>query len=95
MALIIGSTEGIGYEDALALSSAGWSVIMMGHNLYQRELSQCLRLKVPESKVSFEKIDLADLSSIKAFASRMILKGMPSISLINNAAGLNDTTKTT
>ena len=32
LAVITGSNEGIGYEDALALSSAGWNVIMMGRN---------------------------------------------------------------
>src|SRR5690606_25655902 len=39
----------------------------------------------PKAKVSFEKIDLADLSSIKDFASRMISKGQAIDLLINNA----------
>ena len=39
----------------------------------------------PKAKVSFEKIDLADLSSIKAFVSRMISKGQAIDLLINNA----------
>jgi len=38
-----------------------------------------------KANVNFEKIDLANLSSIKAFASRMILKGQPIDLLINNA----------
>ncbi|WP_439490282.1 SDR family oxidoreductase [Algoriphagus sp.] len=86
VAVITGSTEGIGYEDALALSSAGWNVIMMGRNP-QKGTESIARIHQinPKAKVSFEKIDLADLSSIKAFASRMTSKGQPINLLINNA----------
>jgi NAD(P)-dependent dehydrogenase (short-subunit alcohol dehydrogenase family) len=86
LAVITGSTEGIGYEDALALSSSGWNVIMMGRNA-QKGAESILRIhKInPKAKVSFEKIDLADLSSIKAFALRMASKGQAIDLLINNA----------
>jgi len=84
--VITGSTEGIGYEDALALSSAGWNVIMMGRNTRKGAESMAKIHQInPKAKVSFEKIDLADLSSIKAFASRMISKGQAIDLLINNA----------
>lgn len=86
LALITGSTEGIGYEDALALSSAGWRVIIMGRNAQKGAESIAKIHQInPKAKVSFEKIDLADLSSIKAFASGMILKGHAIDLLINNA----------
>jgi NAD(P)-dependent dehydrogenase (short-subunit alcohol dehydrogenase family) len=86
LAVITGSTEGVGYEDALALSSSGWNVIMMGRNAQKGAESIAGIHKVnPKAKVSFEKIDLADLSSIKAFASRMIAKGQAIDLLINNA----------
>jgi NAD(P)-dependent dehydrogenase (short-subunit alcohol dehydrogenase family) len=86
LAVITGSTEGIGYEDALALSSAGWSVIMMGRNAQKgtESIGKILHIN-RKAKVSFEKIDLADLSSIKAFASRMTSKGQEIDLLINNA----------
>ena len=86
LAVITGSTEGIGYEDALALSSAGWSVIMMGRNP-QKGADSIIKIRDinPKAKLSFEKIDLADLSSIKAFASKMIAKGHAIDLLINNA----------
>ncbi|WP_245588233.1 SDR family oxidoreductase [Algoriphagus terrigena] len=86
LAVITGSTEGIGYEDALALSSAGWSVIIMGRNP-QKGAESIIRIRDinPKAKLSFEKIDLADLSSIKAFASKMTAKGRPIDLLINNA----------
>lgn len=86
LAVITGSTEGIGYEDALALSSAGWNVIVMGRNA-QKGADAIAKIQQinPKAKVSFEKIDLADLSSIKSFASRMIERCEAIDLLINNA----------
>ena len=86
LAVITGSTEGIGYEDALALSSAGWQVIMMGRNAQKgAESIGRIHQMNPKAKVSFEKIDLADLSSINAFAARMTSQGQAIDLLINNA----------
>lgn len=86
LAIITGSTEGIGYEDALALSTAGWEVIIMGRNAQKgADVIAKIRQSNPKAKVHFEQIDLADLSSIKAFASKMIAKGEPINLLINNA----------
>lgn len=86
LAIITGSTEGIGYEDALALSSAGWTVIVMGRNPQKgAETVARMQQSNPKANVRFEKIDLADLSSIKSFASRMMSKGQAIDLLINNA----------
>jgi NAD(P)-dependent dehydrogenase (short-subunit alcohol dehydrogenase family) len=86
LAIITGSTEGVGYEDALALTSSGWNVIMMGRNAQKGAKSIAkIHQTNPKAKVSFEKIDLADLSSIKAFASRMTSNGQAVDLLINNA----------
>jgi NAD(P)-dependent dehydrogenase (short-subunit alcohol dehydrogenase family) len=86
LAVITGSTEGVGYQDALALAAAGWNVIMMGRNAQKGAESIAKIHEVnPKAKVRFEKIDLADLSSIKAFAERMITSGQPIDLLINNA----------
>lgn len=86
LAVITGSTEGIGYEDALALSKAGWSVIIMGRNA-EKGADAITKIKQinPSAKIGFEKIDLADLSSIKAFADKMITRGQAIDLLINNA----------
>ncbi|MCF2446787.1 SDR family oxidoreductase [Dyadobacter sp. CY345] len=85
-AIITGSTEGIGYEDALALSFSGWSVIVMGRNAEKgAEAIAGIKQTNPKAKVSFEKIDLANLSSIKALASKMISNGQAIDLLINNA----------
>lgn len=86
LAVITGSTEGVGYEDALALSSSGWNVVMMGRDAKKGAESIAKIYKVnPKAKVSFEKVDLADLSSIKTFASNMNSKGQAINLLINNA----------
>ncbi|RIV18643.1 SDR family NAD(P)-dependent oxidoreductase [Fibrisoma montanum] len=86
LAVITGSTEGIGFEDALALSSSGWEVIIMGRTP-QKGAEAIARIHQvnPRAKVSFEKIDLANLTSIKDFASRMTAKGRAIDLLINNA----------
>ena len=39
LAVITGSTEGIGFEDAKALTAAGWTVIMLGRNAKKGEES--------------------------------------------------------
>lgn len=86
LAVITGSTEGMGFEDALALSNAGWNVIMMGRNPKKGADAIAKILQINgKAKISFEKIDLADLSSIKAFASKMIAKDNAIDLLINNA----------
>lgn len=86
LAVITGSTEGVGFEDALALTSSGWNVIMMGRDAQKGSESIAKIHKInPRAKVTFEKIDLADLSSIKSFASKMISKGQAVELLINNA----------
>ncbi|WP_100612958.1 SDR family oxidoreductase [Confluentibacter lentus] len=86
LAVITGSTEGVGFEDALALSSAGWNVIMMGRNAQKGTESIAKIHKInPKAEVIFEKIDLANLSSIKDFAWRMTSKGQAIDLLINNA----------
>ncbi|MCE7053452.1 SDR family oxidoreductase [Algoriphagus sp. AGSA1] len=86
LAVITGSTEGVGYEDALALSSAGWNVVMMGRNA-QKGAGAIAKIHQinPKAKIRFEQIDLADLSSVKAFGLRMTKKGQAINLLINNA----------
>jgi NAD(P)-dependent dehydrogenase (short-subunit alcohol dehydrogenase family) len=86
LAVITGSTEGIGYEDALALASAGWTVVVLGRNPQKgAETIASIQQRIPNANVSFEKIDLAELASINSFASRMIAKGQAIDLLINNA----------
>lgn len=61
-------------------------MIVMGRNAQKGDGAVAkIRQMIPKAKVSFEKIDLANLSSIKAFALRMTSRGQPINLLINNA----------
>lgn len=86
LAVVTGSTEGIGFEVAKALTTAGWTVVMLGRNS-QKGTESIAKIKKTNSnaKISFEKLDLADLSSIEAFAKKMIEIGLAINLLINNA----------
>lgn len=86
LAVVTGSTEGIGFEVAKALTAAGWSVIMLGRNSQKgKESIAKVQQIYPKAKISFEKLDLADLSSIEAFAKMLLEKGQGIDLLINNA----------
>jgi NAD(P)-dependent dehydrogenase (short-subunit alcohol dehydrogenase family) len=85
--LITGGTSGMGYEDALALARAGAEVIIAARNP-ERGAQAIARIKtaVPDAKVRFKAVDLADLSSVRALAEELNQK-LPRLDvLINNAA---------
>lgn len=87
LAVVTGSTGGIGYETALALSSAGAEVILAARNPRKGlEATQRITQRVPGAKVRFERIDLASLDSVRRFAERLNAEGRPLDLLINNAA---------
>ncbi|WLG93747.1 SDR family oxidoreductase [Pseudomonas sp. FP198] len=85
--LITGGTSGMGYEDALALARAGADVIIAARNPERgAEAIARIRQSVPDAKVQFEAVDLANLSSVSALAQRLQSK-LPRLDvLINNAA---------
>ncbi|MCE0463283.1 SDR family oxidoreductase [Pseudomonas sp. 20TX0172] len=85
--LITGGTSGMGYEDALALSRAGAEVIIAARNP-ERGAQAIARIRqaVPDARVQFETLDLADLSSVRGLAERLNRR-LPRLDvLINNAA---------
>lgn len=85
--LITGGTSGMGYEDALALSRAGARVIIAARNAERGEQAIArIRESVPDAKVQFEPLDLADLASVRSLARRLSQR-LPRLDvLINNAA---------
>jgi NAD(P)-dependent dehydrogenase (short-subunit alcohol dehydrogenase family) len=85
--LITGGTSGMGYEDALALARAGADVIIAARNPERgAEAIARIRESVPDAKVQFEAVDLANLSSVSALAQRLQSK-LPRLDvLINNSA---------
>jgi NAD(P)-dependent dehydrogenase (short-subunit alcohol dehydrogenase family) len=85
--LITGGTSGMGYEDALALARAGADVIIAARSP-ERGAQAIARIResVPDAKVQFEAVDLANLSSVSDLAQRLQRK-LPRLDvLINNAA---------
>jgi len=89
LAVVTGSTSGIGFEIALALARAGADVIVTGkHATEAHEASARIRALAPEALVRFEKLDLESLASVKDFARRLSEVNRPIDLLINNACTL-------
>ncbi|AHL34642.1 short-chain dehydrogenase [Pseudomonas brassicacearum] len=85
--LITGGTSGMGYEDALALARAGAEVIIAARNPERgAEAIARIQMSVPDAKVRFEAVDLANLSSVSGLAQRLNQKLSRLDVLINNAA---------
>lgn len=85
--LVTGGSSGMGYEDALALAGAGAEVIIAARDP-ERAAQAIARIRqaVPDAKVQFEPLDLADLSSVRDLAQRLNQR-LPRLDvLINNAA---------
>lgn len=83
---VVTGTGGLGYEDALALARAGADVIIAGRNPGKgAEAVAKIRAEVPAATVSFERLDLASLDSVEAFASRLKRSRERLDLLINNA----------
>lgn len=83
---IVTGTGGLGYEDALALARAGAEVILGGRNPQKcAEAVARIRAEVPAAAITFEILDLADLSSVKAFAERVARRHDKVHLLVNNA----------
>jgi NAD(P)-dependent dehydrogenase (short-subunit alcohol dehydrogenase family) len=85
--LVTGGTSGMGFEDALALSRAGAQVIIAARNPERgAESIERIRAEVPDARLRFERVDLADLASVRALAQRVNAEGGALDVLINNAA---------
>ena len=87
-AIVTGATGGLGYETALALTRAGAEVILTGRddNKGQSALDKISR-EVTDAKISYERLDLANLASIADFAQRMHAR--QSLDLLINNAGVS------
>jgi len=86
LAVVTGATGGIGYEIALALAQGCADVIVAGRNEARgRGVAGKIRSLAPRSLVRFEKLDLSELASVKAFANRLAAQGRPVDLLLNNA----------
>ena len=86
-AVVTGATGGLGYETALALAKAGSEVILTGRDdrKGQSAIEKICR-EVSGARVSYERLDLANLSSIADFSQRM--HSRQSLDLLINNAGV-------
>jgi NAD(P)-dependent dehydrogenase (short-subunit alcohol dehydrogenase family) len=85
-AVITGATGGLGYETALALASAGATVVVTGRNEAKggRAIEE-IRSQFPTARISYEDLDLAKLASVVAFVDRFASAHGSLDLLINNA----------
>lgn len=78
--------SGLGYQDALALARAGAAVTIASRNATRgEEAVRRIRAEAPGATVRFERLDLADLTSVRAFSARMTAADGGLDLLINNA----------
>jgi NAD(P)-dependent dehydrogenase (short-subunit alcohol dehydrogenase family) len=85
--VITGATGGLGYETALVLTKAGAEVILTGRDDRKGQTAiEKISRDVSDARVSYERLDLANLRSIADFAERM--HSRPSLDLLINNAGV-------
>ena len=86
LAVVTGSTGGLGLETALVLAAKGAEVVLAARNPQKgAEAEALIRGRYPAAQVRFDLLDLGDLSSVAAFADRYLAAGRPIDMLINNA----------
>jgi NAD(P)-dependent dehydrogenase (short-subunit alcohol dehydrogenase family) len=83
-AIVTGANSGIGYHTALQLAAHGATVVLGCRNAERGAAAlERLRTAAPDADVSVGSLDLADLSSVRAFAEAQ--RGAPLHILVNNA----------
>ncbi len=84
--VITGAASGLGEESTRALAAHGASILMLARDPQKNaDAADRIRSAVPDADLSLDTVDLADLSSIRAFAGRYIESGRPIDVLMNNA----------
>ena len=84
--VVTGGSGGLGFATALALAQGLADVIVGARNESRgREAAARIRAQAPGALVRFEKLDVADLASVSAFARRLRASGHPLDLLVNNA----------
>lgn len=86
IAVVTGSNTGIGFQVALILADKGAHVVLACRNLEKAETAREKMLKSsPHAQIFVEELDLADLSNVEAFATRLKKSYQHVDILINNA----------
>jgi NAD(P)-dependent dehydrogenase (short-subunit alcohol dehydrogenase family) len=86
VAIVTGANTGLGYETALALAGAGAEVVLAARNAAKGEAAVGrIRERRPAASVRLERLDLARLADVAAFAGRMAAQLERLDILVNNA----------
>ncbi len=86
--IITGANSGLGLETTKVLAGNGATVVMACRSLDKAEAAkQQILAAHPEATLDVRKLDLADLSSVRAFAEG-VLEAYPVIDLLINNAGI-------
>src|SRR5882757_6618833 len=90
LAVVTGANSGTGREAAKRLAGAGAEVILAVRTPAKGEQARAEILAgQPDARVRVSRLDLAELSSVREFADRLIADGRPLDLLINNAGVMN------
>jgi NAD(P)-dependent dehydrogenase (short-subunit alcohol dehydrogenase family) len=86
LAIVTGANSGLGLATARELARAGASVTLACRTEDKaRSAMQSIRNQVPGAEVTIGRLDLADLSSVRAFAESFAAPGHSLDLLVNNA----------
>lgn len=95
-AVVTGATGGLGYETARMLAEHGARVILAGRNADKgADALNGIRATAPRADIAFEMIDLGNLASVAAFATRLLDADKPIDILVNNAGVMTPPTRKT
>ncbi|MCE0763508.1 SDR family oxidoreductase [Pseudonocardia kujensis] len=84
--IVTGANSGTGKEATRRLAAAGATVVMAVRTLSKGEAARDEILReVPNAELELERLDLADLTSVSDFVSRVTSGGRPVDTLVNNA----------
>ncbi|CAD7697790.1 unnamed protein product [Ostreobium quekettii] len=85
-ALVTGGNTGIGFETAKAMCAQGYRTLIACRNMDKAAAAkQRIKDAVPSAKVEAAYVDLADLKTVRDFASRVLDSGAPLDVVVNNA----------
>ena len=93
LAIITGADGGMGTEITRAVASAGYKIIMACRDPQSAEgKRQMLMQETGNAAIEVLPVDLASLSSVAAFADRLLQRG-ETVSLLMNNAGTMETAR--
>lgn len=94
--VITGSNSGTGKEAARRLAAAGAEVVMAVRSVDKGDAARAeIMAQQPDARIEVRRIDLADLSSVRAFADAILSDGRPIHTLVNNAGVMTPPTRQT